>query len=76
MVNNPSARCVGGDAEVKERGNDARDLLDFVKFRERRWCVLIISSLLYFWLSPVSRFVVEVEYGAAGADMLKIAYGK
>ena len=41
MVNNPSARCVGGDAEVKERGNDARDLLDFVEFRERRWCVLI-----------------------------------
>ena len=51
-----------GTQRWKERGNDARDLLDLVEFREQRWCVLIISSLLYFWLSPVSRFGVEVEY--------------
>ena len=61
MLNSPSAQCVGETQWRKERGNGARDLLNFVEFRERRWGVLIISSLLYFWLSSVSRLEFDVE---------------
>ena len=41
MLNSPSAQCVGETQWRKERGNGARDLLNFVEFRERRWGVLI-----------------------------------
>ena len=45
MLNSPSAQCVGETQWRKERGNGARDLLNFVEFRERRWGVLINAKL-------------------------------
>ena len=38
--------CIDGRREAVGRGNGSCDLADLVEFRERRWRVLIISSLL------------------------------